>query len=272
MLYFLRVVYMRNANLLYTLINYNIEPYLEMMKVFFESIDLFTPSPNFDVVIITDAETKQAIKRVWRPPEKFRVRYLIVSPAGDLYHALIRKCDIARYESLLKYEKVLYLDFDIIVQKDLSKLFDDIKAKPDVLYAPKEGEIDGQYWTLDLYTNSDIARLKQKRVNSFNTGTFLFVPSPTMKEHLMNVRRLAELYDRQNKNHFYDQSFFNYYFNMNGISSTKYITKHVKIFPKHDQLYPARTILHFAGLRRYNEKAGIMRNYLRMLMTSARSE
>ena len=245
-------------NLVYTLVNYNTKDYIEMFKIFLKSLVYFS-KPNFELLIITDDITKSKIQKIKEIKEIKKVHYLIVPFDNDLYHALLRKCDITEFKGFNDYDKIMYLDCDIIVQNDINKLFDIVKAQPNKLYAPAEGTLDGKYWTLNSYKKDDFERLRKNGINSFNSGTMLFKPSEQMKRHFQNVKKLALDYKGK---HFYDQTFLNYYFNTNKISSTKYISDYVLLFPDVSKYYPYKTILHIAGIGRYKEKAKIMRKYL----------
>jgi lipopolysaccharide biosynthesis glycosyltransferase len=163
-----------------------------------------------------------------------------------------------------RYNKVLYLDCDIIVQADLMELFKKLPIEKNVLYAPQEGTLDGTFWYLDKYTNSNIARLTSEGTKSFNSGTFMFVPTNKFIKHFENVKNQGEQYT--GKKHFYDQSFFNYYFNINNLSSTAFISDATRIFPESDKYYPNKYIIHFAGIGRYLEKTKIMKRYLNNLL------
>lgn len=252
-------------NLVYILLNFNSKYYIAMFQIFIRSILLFSGT-RFDLLIITDIATHSSIlelKEIKELETKLNI-YLIILPVDkDLHHSLLRKCDIVKFPNFLKYKKIMYIDCDVIVQDDINNLFTSIKAKPNILYAPEEGSLDGKYWTLDKYTDEDYIILKKRNIKSFNSGTFIFIPSLKMKEDFINVKRLGLSYRSK---HFYDQSFLNYYFNINGSSSTKYISDHVIIFPDVNKYYPSKTLLHFAGIGRYKEKTKIMKKYLNMLI------
>ena len=158
----------------------------------------------------------------------------------------------------------MYVDCDVLVQRDLMDVFKNTPINKGVLYAPAEGTLKGKFWYLDAYKESNVARLTKEGTKSFNSGTFMFIPTKTFLKHFENVKLFAMNY--KGKEHFYDQSFINYYFNINGISSTKYISDVVKIFPEKEMYYPKKYIIHFAGIGRYLEKTKIMNEYLDKLL------
>jgi lipopolysaccharide biosynthesis glycosyltransferase len=249
-------------NLIYTLVNFNTKEYLAMFRIFIQSLILFS-KPKYELLIITDAPSKKIIENFEELKYIKKHHFLLTPTDKNLYNALLHKCDIGSFKFFNNYDKIMYLDCDIILQNDINKLFD-IKIKNNILYAPKEGTLDGKYWTLNLYNKKDFENLTKLGFHSFNSGTMLFKPSEKMKEHFENVKNLALKY---NGSHFYDQSFLNYYFNINKLSNTEYISKYIILFPDVNKYYPEKTIVHFAGIGRYKEKAKIMKNYLNLIIT-----
>jgi lipopolysaccharide biosynthesis glycosyltransferase len=233
-----------------------------MLSLFLESIKTYC-TLNFDILIICDKPTHDALVSLPIMKDLPNISFHYVPKSKNLYHALLGKCDIYQFSNVSKYEKVLYLDCDVIVQRDLMDLFKKTPIQKNILYAPQEGEIKGKFWYLDSYTEQNVARLEQHGVQSFNSGTFMFVPTLTFLKHFEKIKIMATEY--KGKKHFYDQSFLNYYFNTKNISSTKYMSDIVKIFPDEDMYYPNKYIIHFAGIGRYREKSKIMRNYLKVL-------
>jgi lipopolysaccharide biosynthesis glycosyltransferase len=253
----------QNKYLVYTLATYRTKPYLSMLSLFLESIQQFC-TREFDILIICDEETHKNMVSLPTINDLGNVSYLHIPRSKNLHHALLHKCSIHEYKDILQYKKVMYLDCDIIVQRDLSQLFKNIKLKKNVLYAPAEGTLTGKFWFLDAYKDSNVERLSNQGTKSFNSGTFMFVPTPIFMKHFEKVKLMGEQY--KGKDHFYDQSFFNYYFNINGLSSTDFITDIVRIFPEPSHHYPNKYIIHFAGIGRYQEKSKMMKAYLNNLI------
>ncbi len=249
--------------LLYTLINFHTKPYLQRFEIFLKSILLFSDSYDYDILILCSKNAKESLQKMDIIKLFNNIKYLVIEDSQDLYHALLSKCDIANYKDILKYEKVLYIDCDIIIQCNLNDIFNNAPLKQNLLYAPAEGTITGRHWYLNSYTESNIERLEKQGTKSFNSGEFMFIPTKKFLQHFKNVKKLGENF--KGKKHFYDQSFFNYYFNIHNLSCTDYMTDIVKMFPENDKFYPNKCILHFAGIGRYMKKAKIMQNYLNKL-------
>lgn len=249
--------------LLYTLVTYRTKPYLTMFSLFLKSIQQFC-TLNFDILVICDEETHKHIVALPIINELGNISYLHIPRPKNLHHALLNKCSIREYKNILEYKKVLYLDCDIIVQRDLSELFKTIKIKKNVLYAPAEGTLTGKFWFLDAYKESNVERLLNQGTKSFNSGTFIFIPTSSFLKHFERVKLMGEQY--KGKEHFYDQSFFNYYFNINNLSSTEFISDAVRIFPEPSNYYFKKYIIHFAGIGRYLEKSKIMKAYMNNIL------
>lgn len=194
-----------------SLLIHNVDAYLPLFNYFMKSL---TQSNRFyyniDHLIITDSSD---LKLNWKTC--FANTYIhIVDKDASLKNALLHKLDIVNFDKLLTYNKILYLDVDFIIHGDLQDIFR-LRVPKNRLVATEEGVIDGQFWTLDLYTQQELKELKRARVKSFNSGIFMFRPSIDLIHHFKECHRIGL---NHNGSHFYDQSYFNYYFNVHKIS------------------------------------------------------
>jgi lipopolysaccharide biosynthesis glycosyltransferase len=255
-------LYEMKDNLVYTLVNFKTKLHVNLVKVFLKSICLFSSNArNFDLLIITDRSTKPIIEAL---PEAralsvyMCIQYMEVPEDKDMFHALLRKFEITNYHGFYKYKKIMFLDCDIVVQGELSKLFAAMHL-PNILYAPEEGTIEGRYWNLGAYRPGDVVRMKRSGIKSFNCGTFVFIPNSSMAGHLKAAYDFALKYTGKK---YYDQSFWNYYFNVNNISSTLHISPLVKLSPDTRRYYPGKIVIHFTGIEHCEEKSVLMNDYL----------
>lgn len=252
--------------LIYTLVTFDVTHYLAMFRLFVRSLVRFSRLDEIDLAIVCPPEVREAVLRLARREPGFPdVSFVEAAPSPDLFHALLGKFDVVALPNVRRYQKVMYLDCDVLVQGDLQRLLDRLDVAPDVLYAPAEGDLEGEYWYLDAYRARELADLRRRGVRSFNSGTMVFAPTTAMLAHFRRAKRLALEYDGQR--HFYDQSFFNYYFNTRARTDTAQLSRSVVIFPDPDKAYDPRTklVLHFAGIGHYRRKARIMRRYLAAL-------
>jgi hypothetical protein len=210
--------YPTGKNLLYFTIFTN-EKYLEMLDISLRTIVKNTPTPSFDVLFITDEEYKPkilALDIVKQINAKFHV---VESPSNGI-EASFNKLRIHEYENIKEYEKILYLDADVIALKNVNELFDlplvheklhtktNMKNQHSVTFtSPTHGL---------MYLTEKQADFIEKNTNilPLNAGQFLFLNSSKMIEHFKNVRWLKSVWPGL---YFFEQSFLNHYFALNGL-------------------------------------------------------
>jgi hypothetical protein len=142
-------------------------------------------------------------------------------------------------------------------------MFTNISTKPNKLYVPQEGEVDGYYWTTNAYLPQNIEYMKDHNIKSFNTGTFMFVPNDKMRTHFIQVKEFGLKFTGKA---FFDQSLANYYFNRLRIAKiSPYMTKKLQMFPDITKYYPDKMLMHISGIGRYKQKAPIMKAYLEFI-------
>jgi lipopolysaccharide biosynthesis glycosyltransferase len=187
------------------------------------------------------------------------VSYVIVPVNATLETALFRKFDITKHPEFLTYDKILFLDCDILVIQDVMKLFKNIKVNKDKLHVAQEGSLKEPYWRLNAFAQNISTMILQDK-QSFNSGEFIFKPSANMKRHFEQAKEFG-----LTKSHtkFYDQPVFNYYFNKhNLVVMCPYLSKKLQLFPDPSKQYHNKILLHFTGIGRYEEKAPMMKRYL----------
>lgn len=94
---------------------------------------------------------------------------------NDTYDSIDKACksrlDIFQFDCIKKYNKILYLDIDIIIKDDIHKVFD--ICKEDVLYALEEGTIDeGDVYGGETLFGKEIEKYEDK--SAFSSGIMLF--------------------------------------------------------------------------------------------------
>jgi lipopolysaccharide biosynthesis glycosyltransferase len=246
--------------LIYTLVNFRVEYYTKIFKVFAECLALYSDTSAFELCVITERNTLATIKEILNKdfPTTF---YILIPKDKTLDKALLRKFDITEHPRYLEFDKILFLDTDILVQDNIMKLFKAVETLPNKLYVVQEGDLEEKYWYHGAYKPGDIAQLRKENIQSFNSGIFLFKPSETMRNHLRAAKKFGLEYKGSYK--FFDQSVFNYYFNMNRISIiSPYMTKKMKMYPEENRYYSTKMMLHVANMSLYKVKADMMKRYL----------
>jgi hypothetical protein len=191
--------------------------YIELLKYLLKGLKK-QPYQNFDLLFITDKRTKKLIEKM--PLIKhFNVHYLIMHKIVDTVEASMQKLKIYEFEKINDYKKILFLDLDILIVGDLSKIFEE-RVRPNVFYSASH-RIDktlhrSVYHTIQQYSDVHIAVLDFKCIFAFNAGQFFFMNTSTMIKHFKNIYEFAQKWPGQ---YFFEQSFMNTYFNILMISN-----------------------------------------------------
>jgi lipopolysaccharide biosynthesis glycosyltransferase len=195
------------------------------------------------------------------------VQYLTLPDSTTPEQASMNKLRIFELPTIDDYDRVLFLDSDIVVDMDVNSFFSRVD-RDGILYVYTETQNQEDhmslYWSLQSYTESELASFKANSVYVFNAGCFAFVRSNTMKGHFTSIQYTI-------MNHvgafFYEQSFMNVYFNRNGQTDRSLLTSDIYAFqPKPGVAYPNR-IIHFAGypgvgLGKHQRMTAYMDSYL----------
>lgn len=213
-----------SKNLIYYVIGHQ-DHYIRLLQYSLTTIYKHS-AKCFDVVVITDETTKTKII------DNDILRSLIddfveVAPLKDGVACSILKTLIFNYQNINSYNKVLFLDCDIICKKDVSSIFA-LDLQPDKFYSVSNPTINtGSFKTLyhglmafDQQTIEDMIASGQL---PFNAGQFMFVNSDRMRSYFDNINWLIDVWPDR---YFFEQSFMNHYLCGNLITSPQLLSKH----------------------------------------------
>jgi hypothetical protein len=189
----------------------------------------------------------------------------IIFEINDSYCDIDKACkarlDLFCLQSTKKYNKILYLDTDILIKGDINKIFNIINK--DILYVLEEGTIDhpADYFGKSLFGN-EIEQYDDK--SAFTSGILLF----------NNCENIRSLFDKINNDimtrprHFdcYDQPYIVY----NSFKYNLYNNKILKEFAVNNDhnIHSDKIIHHFpGGPGVYYHKLVYMRKFLNDLKT-----
>jgi lipopolysaccharide biosynthesis glycosyltransferase len=182
---------------------------------------------------------------------------------ADGIQASMRKTQIFQWPHIRKYEKVLYLDSDILVLEDIKYMFE-YAFDPNCIYVVPERTFplnphNHIFFSLQDYSTEEMLELQQKGIMGFNCGQFMFNPSDEMQSHFENVCSLIANFKGE---YFFEQSFMNRYFNTRCNLDYDHMEKHVQLSPKQYKYEQGKTIYHFldAGCH-YTNKLTQMNEY-----------
>ena len=158
---------------------FNQEQYIDMLYLLLESIFIYGElDNNTNILVYTSTPFMNKIKQ-----SNLFVKTKIKFEVNDNYNSIDKACkarlDLFNLPSLQNYNKILYLDTDILIKDNINKVFD--VCKEDILYVLEEGEINNKFdfWGNTLFGN-EIDNYDDK--TAFTSGILLFNNCETIKE------------------------------------------------------------------------------------------
>ena len=165
---------------------------------------------NIDFLVYTTSEFRSIIesKCEGKPLLFFEKNFY-----KTMNQARISKMDIFDYPEISNYDKILYLDADSVVLRDISCVFDAIQT--DKIYAPPEGNVlGGVYWGEYLFLKENP---NYPNVEGLSGNAIGFKNLPEHKKTLAKIKQAFFLDMYQNKLQFYDQPYVNFHLIHNGL-------------------------------------------------------
>jgi hypothetical protein len=147
------------------------EKYIDMFYLLLESILMYGKlDDNTNILVYTSTQFMNKIKQNHLFNAK-KIKFEINDTYNNVDKACKSRLDLFNLLSITNYDKVLYLDTDILVKDDINKVFN--VCKEDTLYALEEGEInsDSDYWGASLF-GREIYNYNDK--TAFSSGVLLF--------------------------------------------------------------------------------------------------
>ena len=185
------------------------DEYFSIFEKSIKSLDYSNPE-IIDVLIITN---KSFFDKNLFNFERKNTYYHFVDEFKNGDDVCFSKLNVFDWEGIGGYENLLMIDCDVLVDTQLSEIFQKCTDK-NKLYAPIEDESFENhrriYFSLGNYTDEDIKFFKDNNIHTFNCGTYMLKNSPEMRNHFSTVNRMIKGYTGD---YFSDQSFMNYYFN-----------------------------------------------------------
>ena len=233
---------------------FNQEKYVDMFFLLLESIFIYgNLDENTNILVYTSTIFMNMIKQ----SHLFNIEKINFE-INDTYDNIDKACkarlELFNLHSIKNYNKILYLDTDILVKDDINKVFD--VCKEDILYVLEEGEIgsDLDFWGKTLFGN-EIDNFSDK--TAFTSGILLFNNCEKIKFLFEKINE-----DIINRSHdFFDQPHIVY----NAFKYNLYNNKILKTFVVNcdNNIYSDKVIHHFPGEPgSYKHKIEKMTNFL----------
>lgn len=238
---------------------FNQDKYVEMSLLLLESILLHgCLQDNTDILIYTSTEFMNMIKNDNLFSEKIKFEI------NDTYDTIDKACksryDIFNFSCIDNYDKILYLDTDILIRDDINKVFD--ICNEELLYVVEEGNIDSDtmYWGKNLF-EEEVNDYEDK--SAFNSGILLFKNCQAIKELFYVVQK--SFIDRQDKNTVvFDQPYIIYYAFKHNIFNNKILNS---LAVNNDYNFNSDKVIHHfpGGPGYYVRKLEVMKSFLKSL-------
>lgn len=178
------------------------------------------------------------------------VHDIMMVPQGrNAMELSMQKVRIWAYPKLTSYDRVLFLDSDILVQRDIVSDFLETLDDKDRLYVCEEHQDmhwhNTIYFGLRRYTPHELQRFQEASQHVFNCGQFAFCVNPATIEHF---RALDDFMWSYSGPFFYEQSFMNDYFNTRLLTNPR-LTQYVQmpLLNSCVQHTPDPYLIHFAA-------------------------
>jgi predicted O-methyltransferase YrrM len=157
--------------------------YIDMLYLLLESIFIYgNLDKNTNVLIYTSTLFMNIIKQ-----SRLFNSEKIMFELNDTYNSIDSACkarlDFFTLHSISNYNKILYLDTDILVKDCINKVFD--VCQEDILYALEEGIIDHEFWGKTLF-GREIHNYRDQ--TAFSSGVLLFNNCEKIKDLFRNIK------------------------------------------------------------------------------------
>jgi predicted O-methyltransferase YrrM len=150
---------------------FNQEKYVEMFYLLLESIFIYgNLDDNTHILIYTSTPFMNMIKNSHLFNSE-KIRFEINDSYSDIDKACKARLDLFNLSCIKNYDKILYLDTDILVKDDVKKIFN--VCEKDILYVLEEGYINcpSEYWGKILF-GDEVNNYNDK--SAFTSGILLF--------------------------------------------------------------------------------------------------
>ena len=237
---------------------FNEEKYVDMFFLLLESILIYgNLDDNTNILVYTSTQFMNVIKRSHLFCDKIKFEI------NDTYHNIDKACkarlDLFNLPSITKYNKILYLDTDILVKDDIHKVFD--VCIKDTLYVLEEDQINNNTdcWGNSLFRN-EVNNYDDK--TAFTSGILLFNNCEKIKDLFQKINE--DIIIRPYSFSCYDQPYIVY----NAFKYNLYNNKILKSLVVNDDnnIHSDKVIHHFpGGPGVYQHKIDVMTIFLNSL-------
>ena len=169
-------------NMIYMSI-FNNKKYIELLTLLLKSLKKFGKiDNNIEIVILTNEEFHEEIDLICKNLDiKYKINCMNLTSIEESKWSRFMIFDLENAD-VSEYDKILYLDVDIIIRDDIMKIFD-VKLK-NKIYARGHGNISGEYYGSELFNewSKDKNNKLDTKTRAFCSGVMLFNACNEIKE------------------------------------------------------------------------------------------
>jgi len=233
---------------------FNQENYVDIFFLLLESLLIYGELDyNTNILVYTSTIFMNKIKKSHLFDDE-KIKFEINDTYDNIDNACKARLDLFNLGSITNYNKILYLDINIIVKDNINKIFD--ICQEDILYVLEEGTINdnSDFYGKTLFGN-EINNYNDK--TAFTTGILLFNNCEKIKNLFNEINNDIN----NNPDYFHDQPYIVY----NAFKNNLYNNKILKEFIVNNDIniYSNKVIHHFSGETGiYYKKIAYITNFL----------
>jgi lipopolysaccharide biosynthesis glycosyltransferase len=228
-------------NLIYICV-FHQQSYINLLKLLITSISTKANINNktTNILIITSESFRLLIQKELEDFDL--VLYYYILDLESLFDAGCARLNIFKYTNIKNYDKILYLDTDILLNSDINVLFN-LELSSKKIYALEEGNISHDYWGGQFF---DFTKTNNN-ISGFTSGVLFFKNNICIQELFNSIQLHIEDHVKSNKPipTCLDQPFIVY----NTISQNKYDNQLMILYVENNPSYinSNKIIYHFPG-------------------------
>ena len=257
-------VSLKKKNLVYCCVFYN-KDYLKLLNLLLISVAHYSRKNTWNFLIITSKDFEADVLAL---ADRYGIylRTFTINLTTIFEAACARLC-IFDYPNLAGYEKILYLDTDIIIKGDLDAVFT-LSLEKDVLYAIESGTIGSYNFGGQFF---DFGKT-DRSLAGINSGTLLFLNSENIKNFFGRIQNHIKQFMDEGHPVPYcmDQPFINYHAIKDSLYNSTLLNPLVSLFEGNDTVdnYDTSVICHFSfPIGNFGHKFNRMKRFLDITLT-----
>ena len=235
---------LKSKNLIYACVFYN-KDYFKLLDLLLKSMKLYSSYP-FDFLVMTSPEFEPEVKRISRDLDLNSDLNLKIFCLDfkTIFQAACARLFIFDYPEISGYEKLLYLDTDIIIKGDLAPLF--TLPIEDLLHGIESGNIWSKSFGGQFFNFGKI----DQNLTGINSGTLLFFNSENIKNLFGRINNHIKQFtdDGNQPPYCMDQPFINFHAIKDSLYNNQILNPLVSLFEGNETVdnYETSAICHFS--------------------------